>query len=227
MSKKVVMSWSGGKDSCFALHRLLEEGWEVVALLSMVSNEYRRNHVHGIPFKPLKMQAEALGIPLVMRDSGEDHEKGFVEGLADVRDEYGAEAAAFGTLYVERDRKWNGDAAEAAGLEPLFPMWIPRGQAGDLLREWIGLGYESVICRASETELDTSWVGQVLDADFIDKVSGTSICPMGELGEYHTVVVDGPIFHKRLEITSSETVLNSGLWSLDILEASLISAPYR
>ena len=113
MGKKVVMSWSGGKDSCFAMHRLREAGYEIVALLSMVSNEYQRNHVHGIPFEPLEMQAEALGIPLVMMDSGEDHEKGFIRGLAKVRDEYGAEAAGFGTLYVERDRKWNADTAEA------------------------------------------------------------------------------------------------------------------
>ena len=108
-----------------------------------------------------------------------------------------------------------------SGLEPLFPMWIPRDQSAELLKDWINLGYEAIVCRASETELDPSWVGQKLDQDFYDRVSRTNIDPMGELGEYHTIVVDGPAFHRRMKITSSETVLNSGLWSLDILQAHL------
>ncbi|HET7616007.1 MAG TPA: diphthine--ammonia ligase [Bacillales bacterium] len=222
MRKKTAVSWSGGKDSCFALHSLLEQGFEISALISMVSGEHRRNHVHGIPFEPLKLQAAALGLPIRLVESFGDHEESFKKGLLRLKKDFDVEAVAFGTLYVEADRRWNEKMAAAAGLEPLFPLWGPKARAGELLREWIALGYRSTVCRASEKDFDRTWAGRSLDSSFVESVQQLNVCPMGESGEYHTFVTDGPIFTKCVEIEKAETVLNSGLWSLDIQKCRLI-----
>lgn len=222
MGAKIAVSWSGGKDSCLALHSVLENEYEVVALLSMVSKEHGRNHAHGIPFEPLELQAESLGLPLILIDSSGGYENRFKQGLTRVRDEFGAEAVAFGSLYAEKDRKWNEQAARAADLIPYFPLWTTSDRASGLLRTWIDLGYSSLVCRASEQYFDATWVGRPLNMDFHKEIRDMKICPMGEYGEYHTIVTGGPIFRKRLDITSFSTVRNAGLWSMDIRASRLI-----
>jgi diphthine-ammonia ligase len=221
--KKVAISWSGGKDSCLALYRLLkEEEYEVVCLLSMVSEKHDRNHAHGIQLEILKKQAEALGLPLIMVDSAGEYETRFKKSLSQIREQFGAESIAFGSLYMEEDRKWNELVALQSGIEPLFPVWIPQDQASELLHEFISLGFLSVVCRASTQFLDQKWTGRKLDESFYEEIHQTECCVMGESGEYHTFVLDGPIFQKRLEITQSDVVMNAGLWSLDIKSCRLV-----
>ncbi|HET7578111.1 MAG TPA: diphthine--ammonia ligase [Bacillales bacterium] len=222
MTKKTVVCWSGGKDCCLALHRLLKEGQNVVCLLAMVAEKDARNRAHGIPLEMLKMQADALEIPLLMVDSGDDYEMALEKALCQLKDEQGVEAVAFGSLYVEADRKWNETIAFRSGLEPLFPAWITSDQSSRLLGEFLSLGYRAVVCRASEKYFNPTWVGRPLDREFFDDIQDADVCVMGEYGEYHTFVLDGPIFRKSVEILQSEVVLNSGLWSLDILQCRLV-----
>lgn len=221
--KRVIVSWSGGKDCCLALHRVLEAGYEVVGLLSMVSEEHSRNRAHGIPLRCLQLQAEALALPLILIDSGDQYGQRLAEALARLRHAERVDAVAFGSLYADRDRGWNEGVAAAAGLTALFPVWMPKDRAGYHLGEWIDLGYHAVVCRADSRILDQSWAGRPLDRAFYHDIHQTDACPMGENGEYHTFVVNGPIFRQRLEITRSETVLNAGLWSLDIQDCRLVA----
>ncbi|TMU85735.1 diphthine--ammonia ligase [Bacillus sp. BHET2] len=219
---KVAISWSGGKDGCLALYRILKEEKEVVCLVSMVSELDDRNHAHGIRLEIVKKQAKALGIPLVLVDSGNDYEKALVNALIELKNEKGIEEIAFGSLYSEEDKMWNVQVASRAGVTPIFPVWISKDEANQLLSAFISLGFSSVICRASETIFDQSWAGRFLDWTFYNEIQRQDSCPMGELGEYHTFVLDGPIFKNKIQLVKSGVVLNSGLWSLDIEDCQLL-----
>jgi diphthine-ammonia ligase len=220
--KKVAVCWSGGKDSCLALHKLIQENHEVVCLISMISEEHGRNHAHGIQLEILRLQAEALGLPLILVDSAGEYELSLKKSLIELKDQYGVESIAFGSLYMKEDREWNEQVAVQAELEPLFPVWIQQDQSSELLHTFISSGFQSVVCRASSQYLDETWPSRELDWRFYEDIHQTECCVMGEMGEYHTFVLDGPLFKKKLEITQSEIILNAGLWSLDIQSCRLI-----
>jgi diphthine-ammonia ligase len=220
--KKVAVCWSSGKDACLALYRLLKENKNITCLLSMVSEKDERNHAHGIRLEILKSQAEALQIPLVLVDSTGNYEESLIRALTQLKEEQGITEIAFGSLYSLDDRKWNEEVAYKAGLHPLFPVWISPEDSLKLLEEFISLGFSAVVCRASEKHFDKTWAGRCLDASFFDEIQKLDVCVMGELGEYHTFVLDGPIFHKRVNLNLSGVVLNSRLWSLDVQQSQLI-----
>ncbi len=218
----MAISWSGGKDGCLALYRILKEEKEVVCLVSMVSESDDRNHAHGIRLEIVRQQAKALGMPLVLVNSGDDYEKNLVSALTELKKEKGIEEIAFGSLYSEGDKMWNVQVADQAGITPIFPVWISKDEANQLLTSFISLGFSAVICRASETIFDQTWAGRFLDWNFYNEIQKQDSCPMGELGEYHTFVLDGPIFKNKIQIVNSGVVLNSGLWSLDIEDCQLL-----
>jgi len=220
--KKVAVSWSGGKDCCLALYRMLQENRNVACLVSMVSENDARNHAHGIRLEILKLQAEALGIPLVLVDSAGDYESSLIKALTQLKEQHGIEEIAFGSLYADEDRKWNEEVANKAGLAPLFPVWISPEESSKLLDEFITLGFSAVVCRASVKNFDRTWTGRMLDWGFFEEIQKHDICVMGEFGEYHTFVLDGPIFQRKVSLTESRIVLNSGLWSLDISQCQLV-----
>ncbi|UXH44207.1 diphthine--ammonia ligase [Rossellomorea vietnamensis] len=220
---KVAISWSGGKDGCLALYRTLKAGKKVECLISMVSEKHERNHAHGLRLNILEHQAKALGIPLVLVNSGNDYERSLIGALSDLKQDKGVDEIVFGSLYAQEDRKWNEEVAVKAGLSPSFPVWISEGESSQLLKEFITLGFSAVVCRASEKVFDQSWAGRMLDWKFykdIHRMKGC--CVMGEAGEYHTFVLDGPIFSKKIHIVQSGVVMNSGLWSLDIEDCRLV-----
>ncbi|WP_430510520.1 diphthine--ammonia ligase [Gottfriedia solisilvae] len=222
MAERIAISWSGGKDCCLALHRLIESNQEVACLFSMVSKKDGRNHAHGTPLPFLQMQADALGIPLIMIDSAGDYEQSIINGLREMKEELEITAVAFGTLYVDEDKKWNEEITIKSGLKPLFPVWIHKNESIILLDEWINSNYKAIICRARDSHFDANIVGQTVTEELKELLIPKEICVMGEGGEYHTFVVDGPLFTKRLNITESETILNTDLWSLNIKEMKMV-----
>nr|WP_239583519.1 diphthine--ammonia ligase [Metabacillus iocasae] len=219
--RRVILSWSGGKDSCLALYHLQQQH-DVVCLLSMVSEKDERSHTHGTRLPILKLQAQALGLPVVLIDSAGEYEQSLQRALVEIKEEYNADAVAFGSLYQEEDRQWNEAVSYKAGLVPLFPLWTTREQADRLLDEFISLEFRAVICQVSNQHFDKTWVGRMLGWRFFYDIQQAGKDVMGELGEYHSFVLDGPNFLKRLDITKAETILNQGLWSLDIQSCQLV-----
>jgi diphthine-ammonia ligase len=161
-------------------------------------------------------------LPLILVDSAGEYELSLKNSLIELKDQFAVESIAFGSLYMKEDREWNEQVAVQAGLEPMFPVWIKQDQSSELLHTFISSGFHSVVCRASSQHLDETWPGRELNWRFYKDIHQTESCVMGEKGEYHTFVLDGPIFNKELEITQSEIILNAGLWSLDIQSCRLI-----
>lgn len=227
LDKKVAVSWSGGKDCGLALYRVLEEKKNVVCLISMVSGKDQRNHAHGIRLEILKAQAKAIGLPLVLVDSAGEYENSLINALTRLKEHQGIEEIVFGSLYSKEDRKWNEEVAQRAGLEPVFPVWIPQNDSLKLLEVFISLGFAATICRASEKQLDQTWTGRMLDWSFFKDIQQKDVCVMGENGEYHTFLLDGPVFKRRVEVVQSGVVMNAGLWSLDVKDCRLVEKSKR
>lgn len=196
MYMKFAMSYSCGKDSTLALHRMLEQGHEAVCLIVMVNGEAGRSYFHGADRQMLECYEKALGIPMICCPAnGESYAAAFEAALIRAK-AMGAEAACFGDIDIEANRRWEVERCRAAGLGSCFPLW-QQGRE-DAVGELLRLGYKCLIKSVNRTLLPETLAGKMLDGDAVAlmKSAGIDIC--GENGEYHTLAVDGPVFRGPL-----------------------------
>lgn len=188
---RAFFSWSGGKDSMLALHRALDAGWQVEALLAMFDESGERSRSHAIPPVLMQAQADALGIPLVMRQaSWSDYEAVFVDQLKQFAAK-GLQAGLFGDIDLQPHRDWEEKVCAAAGLRAELPLWQAPRRA--LVDELLALGYRARLVCVDARWLDASFCGREFDAGLLaDLPAGVDAC--GENGEFHTFVFDGPRF---------------------------------
>ena len=201
---KFVMSYSCGKDSTLALHSMIEQGHEPIALITMFNEDVNRSFFHGADYKMIQAYAEALRIPvLITSTKGETYHLAMEESLKKAVS-MGAEGACFGDIDIEGNRKWAEERAEKADLKAVFPLWHKDREEN--VYELIELGYKCVIKSINNTLLPKSLLGKSIDACVIDEMKKCGIDICGENGEYHTLVVDGPIFHKALKYQEGELI---------------------
>lgn len=186
-------SWSGGKDSMLALHRALAGGHEVQALLAMFDESGERSRSHALPPSLMQAQADALGLPLVMRQaSWTSYEAVFIEQLRAFA-AAGVTHGLFGDIDLQPHRDWEEKVCAAAGIEAVLPLWHEPRRT--LVDELLALGYRARVVCVDARFLDASFCGREFDAAFIaDLPAGVDAC--GENGEFHTFVFDGPRFHR-------------------------------
>jgi diphthine-ammonia ligase len=195
---KVFCSWSGGKESCLACHKAIQEGHEVASLLTMVTTTGNYTRSHRLRGELLIAQSQAIGIPLYQRRaSWNTYEREFARALTSLLRE-GIAGGVFGDLALNEHREWVERACAKAGIIPILPLW----GAGykDLLRHFIGAGFEAVIIAVRSDIVDVNWLGKKMDEAFIEYMEANGIDLCGEGGEYHTLVIDGPLFSKRIAI---------------------------
>ncbi len=209
----VVASWSGGKDSCLALHLAEAQGHRPMALLTLMLPDGSRSRSHGLRREVLEAQALSLGLPLLLEPtSWEGYEEAAVRGLERAR-AAGAEGAVFGDMDEEPHRAWEEGVCARAGLEALLPLWrMPRREVLD--RFW-GAGFRARIAAARAAFLGPEVLGGELDEAFVEGAVARGCDPCGEGGEFHTVVVDGPSFRHPLALVGGEVVQRGGVWALD------------
>jgi len=217
----VIVSWSGGKESCLACYEALRGGHNVRYLLNTVSAEYRRVRFHGTRDSLIRRQAEAVGIPLVQTPTTADgYEREFKEAVRSVLGD-GIEAVVFGDLHLDQNRQWCEKICHELGLQAIEPLW---GRSShENLAAFIQRGFEAVVVCTQADLLGEEWIGRAIDDSFLGEISRLEhIDACGENGEYHTLVIDGPLFNKRLHISESQTVFRDGYWFLDIRSYQLL-----
>ena len=207
---KFVMSYSCGKDSTLALHRMMEAGHTPVCLLVMVKRDEGRSYFHGADPGMLRRYEAALGLPMVLCPSdGADYAAALEAGLLKAK-AMGAEGAAFGDIDLEASRTWEEARCRNTGLTAFFPLW----QCGreENVAALIRLGCRCLIKSVNNALLPESLLGLYLDRDTMQmiKAAGADVC--GENGEYHTLAVDGPMFRTPLEFTTGQ-ILRFGTYS--------------
>lgn len=214
---KFAMSYSCGKDSTLALHKMLAQGDEAVCLVIMLNEAAGRSYFHGADKAMLQAYAGALGLPLLLCPAGgADYAQAFEAGLAQAR-ELGAEAVCFGDIDIEENRRWEESRCQAVGLSACFPLWQQERAA--LVREVIELGYRCLIKSLNRRLLPLSLLGRCLDeqALAVMREAGVDVC--GENGEYHTLAVDGPIFQQALPFAVGEVMENGDYAFVDVRAA--------
>lgn len=200
-ARTVALLWSGGKDSALALDRLRRAGERVVALVHNVDAATGRDRAHGVPDFVVEAQAAALG--LHVRQSRSDW-AGFgaaVErDLAALAAERGVDAVAFGDIRLAEHRAWNEALARRVRLEPRFPLWGE--DEASVVDEVVRRGHRAVVV-AVRPPLDRSFLGRWLhEESFVADVRARGASIAGEDGEYHSLVVDGPLFRRRVDVVA-------------------------
>jgi len=209
MREKVIVAWSGGKDSALALYEVLKSGsYEVLELLTTVTKDYDRISIHGVRRVLLEQQAKALRIPLEQMvitkgASDAEYEGELLKTLERHRDE-GVFSVVFGDIFLEDVRKYRERILAKAGMNGIFPLW--KRDTQDLARTFINLGFKAIITSIDSNVLGKSFAGREYDEKFLSDLPA-NVDPCGENGEFHSFVYDGPIFRERVLFTKGEIVL--------------------
>ncbi|UWZ83762.1 adenine nucleotide alpha hydrolase [Occallatibacter riparius] len=217
--KRVLLSWSSGKDCAWALHVLRQaSGVEVVGLLTTINTQFDRVAMHGTRRAVLEAQAEAAGVPLWTVPlpwpcPNEIYEARMAEACARARREQ-IDAVAFGDLFLPDVRAYRERQLAGTGLEPLFPLWqIP---TGELARAMIDEGLRAKLVCVDSRQLSAAFAGRDFDAALLSDLP-PEIDPCGERGEFHTCAYDGPMFARALELEPGEIVHRDGFVFADFL----------
>ena len=215
---KTVLSWSSGKDSAWALHVLRSRlGIEPAALLTTVTETYDRVGMHAVRLNVLRAQADAAALPLITvslpapcsNEIYEDRMGTAVRRLVDAD----FTQVAFGDLFLEDIRQYREERLRGTGLRPLFPLW--KEQTDRLAHEMIDGGLEAVLTCVDPRVLDRSFAGRSFDCSLLADLP-SDVDPCGERGEFHTCVVAGPMFSRRLHARPGEIVERDGFVFADL-----------
>jgi diphthine-ammonia ligase len=196
--KNIGCSWSGGKDSCLALMKAVALGYKPTVLLTMLNENGKISRSHGLSLELLQQQAKALDLPLItIPSTWERYEERFIETLQQLATQYSIEAMVFGDIDIdiERHRQWEEKVCAAAKIEALLPLW--QRSRKELALEIIDSKISSIIVSCNPT-LGEGFLGKVYDKEFINELANTDIDECGENGEFHSIVVNCPLFKNEI-----------------------------
>ena len=214
MTEKILLGWSGGKDSSMALYELKRSGKYEIILLTTVTEQYDRISMHGVRTALLEKQAESLGCQLekvyiTPECSNEEYEK----KMDDTMNRYkklGVTKVAFGDLFLEDIREYREKNLKKTGMEVIFPVW--GRDTAKLASTFIDLGFKAIITCVDTKVLNGDFAGRFYDKGLLADFP-VNIDPCGENGEFHSFVFDGPIFSRRIDFTIGERTLRDERFS--------------
>jgi len=224
MREKVIVAWSGGKDSALALHQILSsDKYEVLKLLTTVTKDYDRISIHGVRRVLLEQQANALSIPLEIvfiskGASDKEYENELLKTLKMNLDS-GVSSVVFGDIFLKDVRRYRECLLMKLGINGIFPLWKKDTQM--LARKFINLGFKAIIMAIDSNVLAKDFVGREYDEYFLLDLPG-NVDPCGENGEFHSLVYNGPIFHESVSFKKGERVLRENrFYYCDLLPTQL------
>jgi len=218
---RVVVSWSGGKDSCFALYKAISEGFNVFCLMNFISKDGRCMS-HGLDPKLMVAQSQAIGIPIIQREvTWGTYEEGFKATVMKLK-QMGIEGAVFGDIDIREHKDWVNRVCSEVDIISMEPLWgIDPEQ---ILTDFINEGFKAIVVNVKADLFGEEWLGRKVDRSFLEDLrklhSKHNVHICGELGEYHTLVTDGPIFKGRIKMLDSKRVLKEGYWKHWLLDIS-------
>jgi uncharacterized protein (TIGR00290 family) len=224
LKRKILLSWSSGKDSAWTLHALRQrmldqsEDVEVVGLLTTINTHFQRVAMHGTRRALVKAQADAARlplweVPLPWPCSNEVYEQAISAACAKAVQQ-GISAIAFGDLFLEDVRLYREDRVRGTGLDPMFPLWGRNTRS--LISEMLDGGLRARIVCADPSKLTRDFIGHDLDHDLLSRLPAT-VDPCGENGEFHTFAYAGPMFDQPIPIKAGEVVSREGFLYADVL----------
>jgi uncharacterized protein (TIGR00290 family) len=208
-----AVSWSGGKDSCFAMIQAQELGFVPKALLNMMNENGKISRSHGIPLEILKRQAAVVGLPIMTPSaSWNDYESIFIESLKELKDNYSIEATIFGDIDLQEHRDWEEKVCNATGLHARLPLW--KQERRGLVLQMIAAGIETYIVSCNSL-MGEEYLGKRITLNLVNDLERLGVDACGENGEYHTLVVDAPVFSERLNVSFGSKRMHSNYWFVE------------
>ena len=220
MTKRVLLSWSSGKDSAWTLHKLQNDpDVEVVGLLTSFNASADRVAMHAVRRALVKQQAEAAALPLFPVElpwpcPNEAYEAAMQAALDAVTEATDVDNVAFGDLFLEDIRAYREKQMERWHAEPMFPLWMQ--DTTELATKMIDAGLEAVVTCVDPKQCPAEFAGRRFDRSMLDEIP-ESVDPCGENGEFHTFVYKGPMFRREINIEAGECVERDGFVFADVL----------
>ena len=189
----------------------MKDGYQPQVLLNVLNEEGKISRSHGIPSAILKQQAANAGLPIhLISSSWEEYEKHFTSALSSLKAEYSLEFAVFGDIDLQPHRDWEEKVCTNAGLTAVLPLWQQNRK--ELVMEMLDSGIETIIISCNEV-MGERFIGSTITPALVDELESMGIDACGENGEYHTLVLNCPLFKKRLsDITVKQKVNHKGYW---------------
>lgn len=219
MMEKVIVSWSGGKDSALSLYEIQRGGkYQVVSLLTSINEYHDRVSMHGVRREMLERQAQALGLPLIKillpRDcSEEEYESRLMDILSRVKSD-GINHVVFGDIFLEWIKEYREKNLSKVGMTPILPVW---GRATpELASSFISLGFKAVLTCVNTKMMPKSFLGRTFDEHLLAELP-PGVDPGGENGEFHSFVFAGPIFRESIPYALGRTVSRDAYSFCDLL----------
>ena len=218
--RRVLLSWSSGKDSAWCLHVLNQQAdIEVVGLLTTFNHSADRVAMHAVRRSLVEQQAESVGLPLIpvwlpWPCPNEAYEDAMESALREVRTELDVAATAFGDLFLEDIRAYREKRMAAWGIDALFPIW--NSPTNQLALQMIDAGLKAYLTCVDPRQCPAEFAGRPYDRELLDDLPD-SVDPCGENGEFHSFVFDGPMFDTAIDVTVGETVERDGFVFSDVV----------
>ena len=220
--KRVLLSWSSGKDSAWALYQLQQNpDVEVVGLLTTFNSEFDRSAIHGVRLALVRAQAEAVGLPLLEIPlpwpcSNEQYEHLMSAAIDRAKSEQSPDAVAFGDLFLADIRQYREERMANTGLELMFPIWgIPTPELAECR---IDAGLQAFSSCRDPAKVPETLAGHPFDRALMEKLP-EAVDHCGENGEFHTFACNGPMFQKPVPVAQGETVNRDGFVYTDLVGA--------
>jgi uncharacterized protein (TIGR00290 family) len=211
---KAVISWSGGKDSCFATYKGGQLNTAPVVLLNVMNEDGVRSRSHGIPPPILEAQAAALGLPLhLISASWQEYEVKFTNALKQLQHDYQISHALFGDIDLQAHKDWEEKVCTEAGLTAVLPLW--KRNRKEVVMEMLDWGLETIII-SCQSSMGPHFLGKTLSPDLVIELENQGIDPCGENGEFHTLVLNCPLFHSPIKIQAGEALLHQEYWFMNL-----------
>ena len=198
-----VTSWSGGKDSCYAMMKAIKQGLVPKVLLNMMNENGKVSRSHGLPLSILNQQARKMRLPLeAVPATWGDYEGKFIETLKKLKANFDLEVAVFGDIDLQAHKDWEDKVCEAASIKAILPLW--QQDRITLVNEMIESGIETMIVSCNTT-MGESYLGKILTKELALELGEKGIDPCGENGEFHTLVINCPLFSEPIELPKFTT----------------------
>ncbi len=209
-NKNTVCSWSGGKDSCFALMQAIKNNYTPSVLLNVLNENGQISRSHGIPAAILQLQAKAAGLPIqLVASSWADYETKFTATLHQLKNDYSLTHAVFGDIDLQAHRDWEEKVCANADLTAILPLW--QQDREELVMQMLDAGIKTIIVSCNEI-MGPDFLGRLIDEDCVTDLrsAGADVC--GENGEFHTLVLDCPLFTNPVDVIVTDKILHDKYW---------------
>jgi uncharacterized protein (TIGR00290 family) len=212
MKEKVIFCWSSGKDSAFALFKMIQSGlYEISCLLTTITEGYDRISMHGVRRALFEKQATQIGLSFeevfIPQDSNNDEYEARMAKMLSAYIGQGVTGVAFGDIFLEDLRERRVANLAKMGLKGIFPLW--KQETSALAQEFVRLGFKAIVSCVDTHALPREFCGREFDGKFLSELP-IDVDPCGEKGEFHTFVYAGPLFKQEIRHTKGEVVLREG-----------------